>query len=66
MLLPIDNVLVDSETSVMTSRVFVSTIFEGAHIDKVCIREFIDDECVCVISVYVILYSLKKNLCPTM
>lgn len=32
--------------------------------DKVCILEFIDDECVCVISVYVILYNLKKIYVP--
>ena len=49
MLSVVGDILVDSETSVVTSSISrcAGIIFGGAHRSRVCVRVFIEGECVC-------------------
>jgi hypothetical protein len=60
----VTDVPVDDESSVVTSRIFISVSaqsFEGAHRGRVCIRVFTGGVCVRVVSVCVVLCNSKKN-----
>jgi len=55
---PVVTSLVSSVTSLVSSQVFVSLVFEGAHMGSICMRVH-RGEFACVVSVYIVLCNLK-------